>query len=105
MPKKKPQKGKPEVHKELEGFELNINEFGEITSNMDRGRLNEFLNKHVEDKKFKEREDEDLIRETGSFKNVEDENEDENFDADDIDEADFDDADDIDDLDNEDEDD
>jgi len=57
MPKKKPQKGKPEMHPELDGFELTINEFGEIKTNMDLSRINEFLNKNVEDKKFKERED------------------------------------------------
>lgn len=57
MPKKKPQKGKPEMHPELDGFELTINEFGEIKTNMDLSRINEFLNKNVEDKKFKERDD------------------------------------------------
>lgn len=57
MPKKKPQKGKPEMHPELDGFELTINEFGEIKTNMDLSRINEFLNKNVEDKKFKERVD------------------------------------------------
>jgi len=53
MPKKKPMSGKPEVHKELEGFEMGINEFGEITTNTDVDKLNKFLNKKVEDKKFK----------------------------------------------------
>lgn len=53
MPKKKPLEGKPEVHKDLEGFEMNINEFGEITTNTDIDKLNKFLNKNVEDKKFK----------------------------------------------------
>lgn len=57
MPKKKPQNGKPEMHPELDGFELTINEFGEIQSNMDLNRINEFLNRNVEDKKFIERED------------------------------------------------
>lgn len=53
MPKKKPLEGKPEVHKDLDGFEMNINEFGEITTNTDIDKLNKFLNKNVEDKKFK----------------------------------------------------
>ena len=53
MPKKKPMEGTPEVHEELEGFEMRINEFGEITSNTSVDKLNRFLNKHVEDKKFK----------------------------------------------------
>ncbi len=77
MPKKKPQKGKPEMHKDLDGFELNINEFGEITSNMSQDKLNEFLNKNVEDKKFKERDDQDLIKEKGSFKDAREEDEEE----------------------------
>ena len=53
MPKKKPLEGKPEVHKDLDGFEMNINEFGEITTNTDIDKLNKFLNKNVDDKKFK----------------------------------------------------
>lgn len=53
MPKKKPMEGSPEVHEELQGFEMRINEFGEIVSNTSVDALNRFLNKHVEDKKFK----------------------------------------------------
>jgi len=53
MPKKKPLEGKPEVHKDLDGFEMNINEFGEITTNTDIDKLNQFLNKNVDDKKFR----------------------------------------------------
>jgi hypothetical protein len=68
MPKKKPKKGKPEMHPELEGFELYINEFGEIVSNTDLSKINEFLNRHVEDKKFKEREDYEEIKK-GKFVN------------------------------------
>lgn len=57
MPKKKPLKGKPVVHEELKGLELKINEFGEITSNMNIDELNKFLNKHVPDLKFEGRKD------------------------------------------------
>lgn len=57
MPKKKPKEGKPQVHEDLKGFELNINEFGEIKTNMDIEKLNKFLNKNVEDKKLKDRDD------------------------------------------------
>lgn len=57
MPKKKPKKGDPEVHDELKGFDIKINEFGEITSNFDVDRLNDFLNENVEDKKLKENND------------------------------------------------
>lgn len=55
MSKKKA--NKPEVHEDLEGFDLRINEFGEIISSMKIEHLNEFLNKNVDDKKLKERED------------------------------------------------
>ena len=57
MPKKKPKKGKPEVHEELKGFDIKINEFGEIVSNFPVDKLNEFLNENVEDKKLKEKEE------------------------------------------------
>ncbi|MEM6964024.1 MAG: hypothetical protein AAF573_04595 [Bacteroidota bacterium] len=57
MPKKKPQKGNPEVHDDLKGFDIKINEFGEITSNVKVEKLNEFLNENVEDKKLVARED------------------------------------------------
>jgi len=58
----------PKVNKELEGFNVGINEFGEITANYDIDKLNTFLDKHVEDKKFKEVED---------FKRVQDDKEEE----------------------------
>ena len=62
MPKKKPKEGKPKVHKDLEGLEITINEFGEIKSNVDVDKLNKFLNKNVEDKKLVDRDDlEDLM--------------------------------------------
>ncbi len=66
MPKKKSKTGKPQLHKELEGFEMSINEFGEIKSTMDIQKVNEFLNRHVDDKKFLERDDQDVIKE-GKF--------------------------------------
>jgi len=48
---------KPKVHQELNGFEVSINEFGEIRSNMNIEKLNEFLDKNVEDKKLIEKEE------------------------------------------------
>ena len=60
MPKKKPVKGKPVVHEDLKGLEIRINEFGEIISNTPVDKINKFLDKHVEDKKFKERDDLEL---------------------------------------------
>jgi len=56
MPKKKPIKGTPEVHKDLKGFNININEFGEIISSLKVDRLNNFLNENVVDKKLVDRE-------------------------------------------------
>lgn len=61
MAKKKPKKKKPGVHDELEGFEIRINEFGEIISNFEVDRINEFLNENVEDKKLREKQE----KETG----------------------------------------
>ncbi|QOI96553.1 MAG: hypothetical protein HRU69_03195 [Flammeovirgaceae bacterium] len=54
-PKKAPKK--PRVHKDLEGFELSVDQFGELKSNMDIEKLNAFLDKNVEDKKLAERDD------------------------------------------------
>ena len=58
MPKKKPNTGKPEVHKDLEGLDIKINEFGEIITNYKIETINEFLNENVEDKKLKDTEPE-----------------------------------------------
>ena len=60
MPKKKPKTGQPQMHDDLKGFEMGINEFGEITSNVDIEKLNKFLNKNVVDKKLKDRDDLDV---------------------------------------------
>jgi len=43
---------KPEVHEELEGFNIRVNEFGEIVTNVGINRLNEFLDEKVKDKKL-----------------------------------------------------
>ena len=48
-PKKK---RKRTVHKELKGFDINVNPFGELESTMDIDKINEFLNKNLEDKKL-----------------------------------------------------
>lgn len=61
MAKKKPTPPttpeKPRVHKELNGFDIRINSFGEITSTVDIDKINEFLNKNVNDKKLRDRKD------------------------------------------------
>ncbi len=50
---------KPRVHKDLAGFDIKINSFGEINANIDIDQINQFLNKHVDDKKLRTREDEE----------------------------------------------
>lgn len=57
MPKKKTKKGSPEVHDNLKGFDIKINEFGEIISNFEVDKLNDFLNENVDDKKLRDRDD------------------------------------------------
>jgi hypothetical protein len=53
MPKKNNKKEKPEVHKELKGFEIRINSFGEMETNYSIDKLNKFLDEKMgrEDKR------------------------------------------------------
>ena len=63
MAKSEPKKKrKPKVHKDLSGFEVSINQFGELNSNMDIEKINDFLNKNVDDKKLAERDDYDEVK-------------------------------------------
>ncbi len=57
MSKKKDKKDKPEVHGELSGFDIKINEFGEIVSSFGVEKINEFLNENVDDKKLREKKE------------------------------------------------
>ncbi|RIW18603.1 hypothetical protein D0X99_02655 [Algoriphagus lacus] len=57
MTKKKKKEEEPRVHEELKGFKMEINSFGEISSSFPIDKINEFLNKNVEDKKLKDRDD------------------------------------------------
>jgi hypothetical protein len=59
---KKTTKPKPKVHKELQGFDISIDSFGEIRSNMNIEKINDFLNQNVDDKKLAEREDYDDMK-------------------------------------------
>jgi hypothetical protein len=54
---------KPKVHKDLEGLSFEVDSFGEIKSSFEIDKINKFLNKNVEDKKFKERDDLDDLKE------------------------------------------
>ena len=58
MAKKKEDKDqKPKVAKELDGMEVNIDSFGEIQNSLSIDKINEFLNKNVDDKKLRDRDD------------------------------------------------
>ena len=56
MSKKNDKDKKPKVHEDLKGFDMKINEFGEIVSNFEVDKINSFLDENVEDKKFKDKE-------------------------------------------------
>lgn len=55
-------KPKPRVHKDLQGLDITIDQFGEIKANMNIEKLNEFLDKNVDDKKLAERDDYDELK-------------------------------------------
>lgn len=67
MPKKKPMHGLPKVNKELDGLEISINEFGQIETSYDIQKINKFLNREVDDKKLRDRDD---ITEEGDYNNT-----------------------------------
>ena len=52
----------PKVNPELEGFDIKIDTFGEIQTNYDVDKINKFLNRHVDDKKLRDRDDIDKDR-------------------------------------------
>lgn len=58
----KKNKPKPKVHKDLNGFDVTIDTFGEIKTNMNIEKINDFLNKNVDDKKLAERDDYDEMK-------------------------------------------
>jgi hypothetical protein len=58
MAKKDGKKQKPEVHKDLEGFTVRVNEFGQIVTTKKIEELNEFLDRNVPDKKLEDRREE-----------------------------------------------
>ena len=49
-----------------------INQFGEISSNMNIEKINEFLDKNVDDKKLAERDDYDTLKKGKKSKKKED---------------------------------
>ncbi len=66
MAKKNDDKDKekdPQMNEDLKGFEIGINEFGEIVSTLSVDKLNNFLDKNVEDKKLKNQVDDEPLDE------------------------------------------
>lgn len=63
--KDKQEEERAQVNPELDGFEVKIDSFGEIKSNLDIEKINEFLNRNLYDKKLKNlpNEDEDEEKE------------------------------------------
>lgn len=55
-------KEKPKVNKELDGFDIKIDSFGELKSNLPIDKINQFLNKNVDDKKLRDRSDIDELK-------------------------------------------
>jgi len=53
----------PRVNKELKGFNIRINTFGEIISDYNLDNINSFLNKNVDDKKLRDRGNLDTAQE------------------------------------------
>ncbi|MEP6795669.1 MAG: hypothetical protein ABJB16_15170 [Saprospiraceae bacterium] len=57
MPRKKknietPKSSRPSFHESLKGFDIKVNSFGEMESTFEIDRINDFLNKEVQDKKL-----------------------------------------------------
>lgn len=61
-------RNKPKVNEELDGFDIKIDSFGEITSTLDIDKINKFLNRHVDDKKLRDRDDVDKGKEEAEEK-------------------------------------
>lgn len=55
--KKTSKKRKPRVHTQLDGFEVSVDQFGELQSNMPIEKINKFLDENVDDKKLDDRDE------------------------------------------------
>jgi hypothetical protein len=60
--KKSVKKSKPKVNSELDGFDIQINSFGEIITSYDLDKINEFLDKNVDDKKLRSKDEDPVIK-------------------------------------------
>lgn len=79
-------RAKPKVNPDLEGFDIKIDSFGEISSTYDIDKINEFLNRQVDDKKLRDRDDLDSLK--GREKKIKDQKEEEEDDDNPFDEED-----------------
>ena len=61
-PDKPAKKESPKVNDELNGFDIKIDTFGEIKSTMSIDQINKFLNRTVDDKKLRDRDDLEFIQ-------------------------------------------
>lgn len=57
MSRKKKDDKTASVHPDLEGFNIKVNSFGEIESSFNIEKINKFLDKNVDDKKLRDRDD------------------------------------------------
>ena len=46
---------KAKINAKLDGFEVSVDNFGEVKTTMDIDKINSFLDEEVEDKKFKKK--------------------------------------------------
>ncbi len=49
------------VHRDIKGFDIKINQFGELKSNLEIDDINAFLNKHVPDKRVGDSQEMDSL--------------------------------------------
>ncbi|MGB3464789.1 MAG: hypothetical protein WBA74_05955 [Cyclobacteriaceae bacterium] len=57
MPRKKKAEKKLKVNPELEEFDIKVDSFGELKTTYNIDDINKFLNKNVDDKKLRDRDD------------------------------------------------
>jgi len=56
---KKEKPTKPSVHDEISGFDIKVDQFGQLRTNMDIDKINQFLKENVTDKKLQANSEEE----------------------------------------------
>lgn len=59
MADKKKKSKRPLTHEELDGFDIQINAFGQVRTSFDVEKINKFLNVHTDDKKLSDKSSEE----------------------------------------------